>query len=86
MTTLGDGVPKAAGTWDYYGSCDPLGRNMQTWGSMVTFSVGVFQWVTKSNPQYTKKGKVVKRFSGRVSDPRYVYDLAMMFISTQEAK
>ena len=78
---LGYGQPKPAGTWDYYGQCDP--RHIK--GLNHTFSVGVFRWVPKANSQRTRKGRVVKRFSGLVSDPQYVYDQALKFIRAQES-
>jgi len=54
MLNLGDGKPKPAGTWDFWGS----ELFILSW---ETVSVGVFQWVPKSSGKGTKKSVVVKR-------------------------
>lgn len=69
----GDGKPKEAGTWDWFGACAPAGN--QHYVAHVTFSVGVFQWVGKQSGG-TKRGKIVKRISGSVYEPQSVYDEA----------
>lgn len=79
-TMLGDGKPKPAGTWDYYGSLDPA-HHRGTW-SMLTFSVGVFQWAKKGRGAVTKRTGAVKRFSGPVAAPHEVYEKALAYIAT----
>jgi len=75
-------IPKPAGTWDYWGKLDP-----SHWISRIywqTFSVGVFQWIAKSNGKGVKRGKSIKRFSGFVADPECVYRQVRAFIEEQE--
>lgn len=79
--SLGDGKPKAPGTWDYYGSLDPA-HHRGTW-SMLTFSVGVFQWVEKGQGKIAKKAGAIKRFSGPVAAPHEVYEKVLAFIAAQ---
>lgn len=80
----GDGQPKPAGTWDWYGSLDPA--HHRQWSGMETFSIGVFQWMPKgpSRPGKTKKGKSVKRFTAPVHAPHEAYEKAAKFIAAQE--
>lgn len=78
--TLGDGKPKAAGTWDWYGELDPAHHEGSDWN---TFSIGVFQWVPKWDGKTTKKGKSVKRFSAPVHAPEEAYTKARAFIAKQ---
>lgn len=85
VTVRGNGQPKPAGTWDWYGSLDPAHHQGHQW--MNTFSIGVFQWIPagKSRPGQTKKGKSVKRFSAPVHAPHEAYEAATKFIEAQEA-
>jgi len=76
-------APKPAFTWDYWGECDPAHSEL-THYNPTTFSVGVFQWLPKSNGKGVKRGKVVKRITGYVDDPQEVYDKAREFIESQE--
>ncbi|WP_162865888.1 hypothetical protein [Deinococcus wulumuqiensis] len=84
---LGDGQPKPAGTWDWWGKFDPV-RGMHNWSGMVTFSIGVFQWQPcgKSRPGQTRKGKAVKRFTAPLAAPHEAYDAARAWIAQQEAE
>jgi len=79
--TLGDGKPKPAGTWDYYGACDPAHRQFHSNGS---FSVGVFRWLEKAGGVSTKRGLVVKRIAGHVSEAQKVYAQALAYIASLE--
>lgn len=85
---LGDGQPKSAGTWDYYGACDPAHSRSNYAGyrdvAFETFSVAVFQWVAKDSRKGTKKGKTIKRFSGSVVFPQSVYADAIALIKQKE--
>ena len=61
--------------WDFSGQCAPS----ESWsgGSIYrTFSLGIFQWVPKASGEGLKRGKVVRRVSGKRSDPKPVYDAA----------
>lgn len=75
-----------AGLWDYDGACkpNPVTEQPVLGGSWQTFSVGVFQWVAKSRGTGVKRGKVVKRISGPVSDPASVYAKAEAFCVEKE--
>lgn len=57
---------KKAGDWDYDGACIPA----KAWGGVGyrTFSVGIFQWLPTKDGRGLKRGRVVCRVSGRVSD------------------
>lgn len=66
--------------YDFDGSCMPGKR---TWNG-ETFSVGVFQWIPKSNGKGLKRSKVIKRFRGMVSNPQPVYDAAENLIAKLE--
>jgi len=79
--TLGDGKPKPAGTWDYYGARDPAYRQFHSNGS---FSVGVFRWLRKADGLSTKRGPVVKRFTGHVFGAQKVYAQALAYIASLE--
>ena len=78
---LGDGNPKPAGTWDYYGEGDPAHHpnGIPIWR---TFTVGVFQWVPKSGGG-TKKSKSIKRIKGYTEFPGEVYLKAQSLILRQ---
>jgi hypothetical protein len=41
-----------------------------------TFSVGVFKWELKNNGKSMKKGKIIVRVSGLVSNKEKVFDFA----------
>ena len=60
--------------WDWHGQCDPAGCP----GIRVeTFSVGCFQWIPRTGVRPgLKKGKVVQRFAGPISNPKDVYKRA----------
>lgn len=79
--TLGNGQPKAAGTWDWYGAYDPAHHQP---AASARFSVGVFQWLPKKG-QGVKRGKSVARFSGAHGQPQLVYAQALAFIAQQNA-
>lgn len=79
-STLGNGQPKPAGTWDWYGAYDPAHRKQ--WG-MKSFSIGVFQWLPKKEGG-VKRGKSVTRFMGPIGQAPGVYAQARAFISLQE--
>jgi len=78
--TLGNGQPKPAGTWDWYGELDPAHEKNHGYH---TFSIGVFQWVPKWDGKKTKKGKSVKRFSAPIHAPEEAYSKARAFIAAQ---
>lgn len=77
--SLGNGQPKPAGTWDWYGVYDPAHHRHTP---SVLFSVGVFQWLPKQG-KGTKRGKSVQRFTGPTHDPQAVYAQALAFIAAQ---
>lgn len=81
---LGDGQPKPAGAWDYYGSLDPAHSENTGYKGYSTFSVGVFRWVAKGSGNGTKKSKTIKRFSGSVVFPQVVYSDAIALIKQKE--
>ena len=64
----GNGKKKNAGTFDYFGACDPLHSNLSY--NQLTFSLGVFQWIQAKNGS-VKRGKVFKRVYGHCSTPEY---------------
>ncbi|KQR35175.1 hypothetical protein [Deinococcus sp. Leaf326] len=74
---LGNGQPKPAGTWDWYGAYDPAHPRP---AGTALFSVGVFQWLPKTG-QGVKRGKSVARFSGFSGQPQIVYDQARAWIT-----
>ena len=79
--TLGNGQPKPAGTWDWYGAYDPAHHRP---AASALFSIGVFQWLPKKG-QGVKRGKSVARFSGYSGQPQSVYAQALTFIARQAA-
>ena len=64
---------KQANKHDFSGSCAPE-RGVTQWNA--TFSVGVFQWIHKSNGKNLKKSTVKVRIKGLTSCPEAVYDKA----------
>lgn len=75
---LGDGNPKKHGTWDYHGGCAPTSSRIGGWRGQDSFSVGIFQWASKSEAKKgTKRLAAVKRIKGRVSEPQEVRDTAV---------
>lgn len=80
---LGDGQPKPAGTWDWYGSGDPAHNPRNRFSS---FTLGIFQWLPKKSGQGTKRGKAVMRVSGYVARPQSAYREAQVWIDKLEAK
>lgn len=77
---LGDGRPKPAGTWDWYGCLDPVHAPRS---NCDTFSIGVFQWQAKGSGKGTKKGRSIKRFSGWTKSPEAAYSKARVYIAAQ---
>jgi hypothetical protein len=61
--------------WDFSGHCAPR-ENWKCGSPWQTFSLGIFQWVPKASGEGLKRGKVVRRVSGKRSDPKPVYDAA----------
>jgi hypothetical protein len=72
------------GEWDFDGSCAP-NENSSGGLSMVTFSLGCFQWVRRSKGDGLKKGKVVYRVLGRSSNPKKAYEKAREFCAKRNA-
>lgn len=72
---MNDTNVKYDGMWDYSGSCAPDVSRFHS----HTFSVGVFQWVSKSRGNGLKKTAVVKRFKGYSSNPNEVYTKAQEY-------
>lgn len=56
--------------WDFDGSCVPDGP--QSFSGQETFSVGIFQWIPTKSGTSLKRGKVVKRIRGHVSEKHKV--------------
>jgi hypothetical protein len=76
-----DGITPYDGMWDFDGSCAP--GNLYA-SSQETFSVACFQWIkSRGTKDGLKRGKSVKRFSGRISNPDAVYTAAMKFCQAQ---
>ena len=71
-----------SGDWVFYGEYDP-GNHPGCVPKSTTFSVGVFQLVSKSRGKGLKRGPVVKRFTGRTADPEEVYGRVLRFIAGQ---
>jgi len=65
--------PKPAGTWDFDGQYDPARRPFWLRLHLTTFSAGIFQWQVEAGGKGMKRGKVVERIRGSVSDPESVY-------------
>lgn len=68
-------MDKKAFQYDYYGEFDP-NHNLHPYARHETFSVGIFQWLPKSNGKGLKKSAVIKRIRGLCSNPQDVYDKA----------
>ena len=65
---------RTAGKYDYDGGCAPcLGG---TYKGQETFSIGIFRWLPKASGKGLKRGKVVYRIRGKVSDAEKVYSRA----------
>jgi hypothetical protein len=75
--------PKAY-QWDFAGACAP--DQPQFSASWVTFSVGIFQWLPKAGGRGLKRGKVVRRVKGYVSDPQECYDRAHRIVTALNAQ
>lgn len=57
------------GRYDFEGFCDPTTKDRVAHKyKFSTFSVRVFQWITKRNGKDLKKSKAVYRIRGRVED------------------
>ncbi len=67
--------------WDYNGACIPDGNPF--W---KTFSVGIFQWLPKSNGKGLKKGKIVKRIKGSSYEKEAVFKLARIEVANRTIK
>jgi hypothetical protein len=75
--------PKAF-QWDFAGACAPdQPQHSSTW---LTFSVGVFQWLPKAGGKGLKRGKVVQRIKGYVSNPQECYDRAQRIVDGLNAQ
>lgn len=53
---------------------DKEGSIIEEWNK--TFSVGIFKWELKNNGKSMKKGKIIVRVSGLVSNKEKVFDFA----------
>ena len=71
-------LEKYEGMWGWSGECDPS-SGTGSWGGMLTFSVGCFQWTRKASGKGFKKGRVQRRIKGSVSESQKVYDKATEF-------
>lgn len=74
---------KRPGTWDFAGMCAPGGSISR--GGYGMFSLGCFQWIPTVDGKRVKRGKVVKRFRGRVDNPAPVYDAARAWCEARNA-
>lgn len=72
------GIEPAPYRWDFDGACAPGVAHTH---GMMTFSVGIFQWLPKTSGQGLKRGKVVKRVSGSVFDAQRIYAEARQYIA-----
>lgn len=70
------------GLWDFDGACQPP-ANGTAWNH--TFSVGVFQWLSKASGKGLKRGKTIKRISGPSHNPEAVYAKAETFCLGKES-
>lgn len=62
------------GRYDYEGLCDPTTEaGIAHPYSFSTFSVRIFQWITRNNGKGLKKSKAVYRIRGRVTDAYNVH-------------
>lgn len=66
---------KKAGQYDYDGSCMPREGQPRLSGQ-TSFSVGVFQWINMAHGKGLKRGKVLTRVSGLVSEASIVVSVA----------
>ena len=78
------------GEWDFDGACAPPenGGQSRAGGLHETFTLGCFQWVRRGkNHDGTtlKKGRVVYRIKGRVSDPKPAYEAAREYCAKWNA-
>ena len=71
------------GDWDFDGCCAP---NSPCAFSNTTFSIGIFQWIPKSDGKGIKRGKVVKRIKGYSSEPAIVFKMAEQWIKENKEK
>jgi len=81
--------PKPAGTWDYFGACAPTPKEGGGFDSFMhgqeTFTLGCFVWEPKARSG-TKRGKVVYRVKGFVSDPQAALDIAEAWCRKRNAQ
>lgn len=63
------------GTHAFAGGCAP-GAVSHYGGGQENFSIGIFEWLPKSNGKGVKKGPVKVRLRGPVSKPEEVYSAA----------
>lgn len=79
------GVEPAAGRWDFDGDCAPAtdGDRLVAW--YTSFSVGVFQWLTKADGKGLKRSPAACRVKGWVSRPDQAYAVAREVVRRLEA-
>lgn len=69
--------------WDFDGACAPSGRS--AWNSQTTFSLGIFQWLPRSNGEGLKRGKVVQRVKGFMGKPDNAIQRARQIVAEKNA-
>ena len=71
-------APATTGTHGFSGNCTPdkIGSFYQE-----TFSVGIFEWLSKSGGKGVKKSAVKVRVSGSVSKEMVVYETAREIVT-----
>lgn len=73
------------GTHSYDGKCAPAKPGEFKHIPQMTFSVGVFEWVTTRSGAGIKRGPVKVRVSGPVQDAPRVYDRANQIVVELDA-
>lgn len=77
------------GEWDFDGACAPAeGSSVGAYGAQQTFTLGCFQWVRRGKDgqgKGLKKGKVVYRIKGDVTDSAAAYERARAHCAKRNA-
>jgi len=71
--------------WDFDGACAPRETSPGVWEQVRpgfdTFSLGIFQWVPTADGKRVKRGKVVYRIKGSMSDPGAAFESARAYVA-----
>lgn len=76
-----------AGMWDFSGACAPAENGKDAaWANQQTFTLGCFQWESRSGGKGFKKGRVSYRIKGTVDNPAEAYKKARDYCARKNAK